>query len=77
MIKDATFVSVWDDCTEISSKCKVDTETNRIFDIEAVDMRGMDIDICTDEYVYFDNYYHGVGSGVGSLAPNCELHYLG
>lgn len=51
MIQDATFVSVWDDCTEIHSKCFVDTETHEVFDVELIDVDSMDIDICTDEYV--------------------------
>lgn len=33
-IKDAMFTSVWDSGFEITAKCKVNTETKEIFDIE-------------------------------------------
>ena len=34
MIKNATFTSVWDGGYEITTNCKVDTETKEVFDIE-------------------------------------------
>ena len=55
MIENATFVSVWDNDTEISSSCLVDTETKEIFDIEVVDVEDMDLDICTEEYIIFSD----------------------
>lgn len=37
MIKEAKFTSVWDDGNSvIETKCKVNTETNEVFDIEVV-----------------------------------------
>lgn len=34
MIKNATFTSVWDGGYEITTDCKVNTETKEVFDIE-------------------------------------------
>lgn len=51
MIKDAIFVSVWDDEIEIESSCKVNTDTKEVFDIESVNVDDYDIDICTGEYI--------------------------
>lgn len=34
MIKNATFTSVWDGGYEITTNCKVNTETKEVFDIE-------------------------------------------
>lgn len=34
MIKSATFTSVWDGGYEITTNCKVNTETKEVFDIE-------------------------------------------
>ena len=34
MIKDATFTSVWDGGHEITTNCKVNTETKEVFDIK-------------------------------------------
>ena len=53
MIKNATFISVWDNDTEISSSCLVDTETKEVFDIGVVDVEDMDLGICTEERIVF------------------------
>lgn len=37
MIKNATFTSVWDGGYEITTNCKVDMETRKVFDIEVND----------------------------------------
>lgn len=50
-IQDAIFTSVWDDCTEIHSDCKVDMDTREVFDIEKVDVCDYDICVCTGEYI--------------------------
>ena len=34
MIKNGTFTSVWDGGYEVTTNCKVDTETKEVFDIE-------------------------------------------
>jgi hypothetical protein len=47
----ATYVSVWDDCTAISTPCDYDRETKTVSNIGSEDVDGMDIDVCTDEYV--------------------------
>lgn len=60
MIKNATFVSVWDDDVEIESSCKVNTETKEVFDIEMVDVDDFDIDTCTGEYIILDGVEYDV-----------------
>lgn len=52
MIKNATFTSVWDNGIEVVSSCKVDTETKRCFDIEVVNVNGLDV--LDNEYVTID-----------------------
>ena len=59
MIKDATFVSVWDGGTKIISSCKINTETNEVFDIESVDC---DVDILDREYIIIDGTEYDVYS---------------
>ena len=51
MVKDAKFVTVWGGGVTITTDCKVDTETNEVFDIERVDV---DVDILLDEYIVLD-----------------------
>ena len=38
MVKDAKFVTVWGGGVTITTDCKVDTETNEVFDIQCVDV---------------------------------------
>ena len=51
MVKDAKFVTVWSGDVTITTDCKVDTETNEVFDIECVDV---DVDILLNEYIILD-----------------------
>lgn len=51
MIKDAKFVTVWSGDVTVITDCKVDTETNEVFDIQCVDI---DVDILLGEYVILD-----------------------
>lgn len=51
MVKDAKFVTVWGGGVTVTTDCKVDTETNEVFDIERVDV---DVDILLDEYIVLD-----------------------
>ena len=62
MIKDATFVSIFDDAYHIESSCKVNTETMEVFDIEMVDVSDYeeDFDSCTYEYVIIDDNEYDV-----------------
>jgi hypothetical protein len=66
MIKDATFVSVWDGGFELVSDCKVNTETHEIFDIEKVDNPvdddGDELEILDREYVIVDGEEFCAGS---------------
>ena len=74
MIQDATFVSIWDDCTEISSKCKVNIKTHEVFDIEMVDVSDYDIDCLTDEFIVLsDDSFHDV---VYISDDNNRIYYL-
>ena len=51
MVKDAKFVTVWGGGVTVTTDCKVDTETNEVFDIECVDV---DVDILLNEYIVLD-----------------------
>ena len=57
MIKNATFTSVWDGGYEVTTNCKVDTETKEVFDIETVDV---DVDVLEEEYVTIDGIDYAV-----------------
>ena len=60
MIKNATFVSVWDDGFEVASGCKVNTDTNNVFDIEQVCVDNIDLDILDREYIIIDGNEYDV-----------------
>lgn len=51
MIKKGTFTSIWDDCVEVETPCKINTKTGEVFDIEKKDVLG--IENLTDEFVTF------------------------
>lgn len=61
MIMSGFYVSIWDDDTKIKTPCKINFDTREVFDIEQVDIEG--INTCTDEYLldsdgkYFDQVY--------------------
>lgn len=55
MIKDATFVSEWDDGDAVfRTDCKVDMDTGHVFDIEQVDVSGIDLNSLDYECVEID-----------------------
>lgn len=60
-VKKATYVSVWDDGLIVSSDCKIELSTNRVFDIEEVDVDGLEILI--DEYVLIDGVRYELTEG--------------
>jgi len=59
MIKNATFTSVWDGGYEVTTNCKVNTETREVFDIEVADLDGFEllekeyITVDSEEYLVF------------------------
>ena len=58
-VVNATFVSVWDGGTIISSSCKVDLDTKKIFDIQVVDCNQV---CCHDEeYIVIDGERYSAG----------------
>lgn len=59
MIKNAIFTSVWNGGYEVTTNCKVNMETNEVFDIE---MREVDesLDILEKEYVVIDDVEYPV-----------------
>lgn len=61
MIKNATFTSVWDGGYEITSGCKVNTETKEVFDIETIDV-GDDLDVLEFEFITVDNIEYPVSN---------------
>lgn len=70
MIKNAVYVSIWDDEVEVKSSCKVDTKTKEVFDIKTVDIAKYGVCSCTDEYIEFedeDEHYYIVFVNDGTL----------
>lgn len=53
MIKNATYVSVWDGF-DVETSCKVNMETHEIFDIEVSDFDADHLETLTEEYVLID-----------------------
>lgn len=49
MIVSGFYVSVWDDSIKLTTPCKINFDTREVFDIEQVDIEG--IDVLTDEYL--------------------------
>lgn len=60
MIKNATFTSVWDGGYEITTNCKVNTETKEVFDVEKVDIDN--VDILDYEYITINGEDYSVSS---------------
>lgn len=48
-VRDAAYTSVWDGHITVTSRCKVNTDAKEVFDIETVDIDG--INVLTKEYV--------------------------
>jgi hypothetical protein len=46
----ALFTSVWDGCEEVTTTCKINTETGEITDIESVDVDN-EYEVLSSEYV--------------------------
>lgn len=51
-ITDATFTSVWDDTILVTTECKVNLESKEVFDIQNVDIEG--VDSLDREYITID-----------------------
>lgn len=63
MIKNAIYISVWDGGYEVTTNCKVDTETKEIFDIEmAVGVEDF-VEELDYEYITIDGENYPVYSG--------------
>lgn len=60
MIKNATFVSVWDYGFEVETDCKVNTDTNEVFDIETADVDELDLEILDRQYIVIDGNEYDV-----------------
>lgn len=59
MIKNATFTSVWNGDTEITTACKANMDTKEVFDIELAP--GLDYDYTLDEeYITIDGQNYEV-----------------
>lgn len=54
MLVDGVLTSVWADEGEIETKCKVNTETHEVFDIEQVDPADYDMKCEILEYEYVE-----------------------
>lgn len=69
-IKDAMFTSVWDGGFEITTKCKVNTETKEIFDIEVSESNADMVEHLDEEYVTIDEIdYRAVTAEYANLYP--------
>lgn len=61
MIKNATFVSEWDGgYATFKTDCKVDIDTGEVFDIEQVDVSGIDLNSLDYEGVIMDGTEYDV-----------------
>lgn len=54
VVKNGLFTSVWDGGFEITTKCKVNTETKEIFDIEVSESTADAVNELDEEYVTID-----------------------
>lgn len=69
-IKDVMFTSVWDGGFEITTKCKVNTETKEIFDIEMSESNTDMVEHLDEEYVTIDGIdYRAVTAEYANLYP--------
>lgn len=59
ILKNIDYVSVWDDYGEVWSKCKVNTETLEVYDIETVDA-DVDGSVLQGEYIILNGERHQV-----------------
>ena len=59
MIKNATFTSVWDGGYEVTTNCKVNTETHEIFDIEMAEV-DESLEHLDNEYITLDGVDYAV-----------------
>lgn len=70
VIKNGLFTSVWDGGFEITTKCKVNTETKEIFDIEVSESNTDMVEHLDEEYVTIDGvYYRAVTAEYANLYP--------
>jgi hypothetical protein len=61
MIKNATFTSVWDGGYEVTTNCKVNTETKEVFDVEIAEVDDS-LDILEAEFVTIDGVDYPVSN---------------
>lgn len=60
MIKNATFTSIWDGGYDVTTDCKVNTETKEAFDIEKVDI--FDVENLDSEHITVDGEVYAVST---------------
>lgn len=70
IVKNGLFTSVWDGGFEITTKCKVNTETKEIFDIEVSESTADVVNELDEEYVTIDGIdYRAVTAEYANLYP--------
>ena len=70
IVKNGLFTSVWDGGFEITTKCKVNTETKEIFDIEVSESTADAVNDLDEEYVTIDGIdYRAVTAEYANLYP--------
>ena len=62
MIKNATFTSVWDGGFEVTTKCKVNMKTKKVFDIEVSEGTADLVNQLDYEYVTIDEKEYSVSN---------------
>lgn len=62
MVENATFTSVWDGGYEITTNCRVNTETKEVFDIEvSYETEGL-VDVLDYEYITINGKDYSVSN---------------
>lgn len=70
IVKNGLFTSVWDGGFEITTKCKVNTETKEIFDIEVSESTADAVNELDEEYVTINGIdYRAVTAEYANLYP--------
>ena len=76
MIIDATFTSVWDGGFCVTTNCKIDEETRRVFDIEVSEDTADMVNELDEEYVTINGVkYPVVSAGYMDCDPEEEGSY--
>jgi hypothetical protein len=48
-----TYISIWDNCTEVSTSCNYNVDSKCVTGVESSDIKG--VDVLTEEYIELPN----------------------